>query len=120
MNMQTPRPLTGLAVTLALATLAWPAAHGQEAPKPAPAGNTLELGFEERVRSEEWTNIIDHANALNDGHLHYRMRTRAWAVYNAGPDLELAAGFANEDRKVVRPDVAYNGREIFVETLYAK
>jgi hypothetical protein len=87
-------------------------AQAQEAPKPK-----VEVGFEERVRSEEWDNITDHSDAVNDGHLHYRMRTRVWGLWNAADNLELAAGITNEDRKVVRPDVAYNGRQIFFETL---
>jgi hypothetical protein len=79
--------------------------------------NTLDVGFEERIRSEEWNNIADHNDQVNDGHLHYRMRTRLWGQYTFGKDLELAAGIAQENRKVVRPDVAYNGRQIFFETL---
>jgi len=79
--------------------------------------NSGTIGFEERVRSEEWNNITDHSDRVNDGHLHYRMRSRLWATYTLGPDLDLAAGLANENRKVVRPDAAYNGREIFFETL---
>ena len=49
MRLQKQQPLTVLAATLVLASLAGPRAFGQEAPK-APTGNTLELGFEERVR----------------------------------------------------------------------
>ncbi len=114
MKMSIPSPLTALARVLFLTALGAPLSAQ------TPSGNSLELGFEERVRSEEWNNIIDHSDALNDGRLHYRMRSRLWATWNLGPDLELAAGIANENRKVVRPDVAYHGREIFVETLYAK
>ena len=119
MRLQKQQPLTVLAATLVLASLAGPRAFGQEAPK-APTGNTLELGFEERVRSEEWNNIKDFSDGLNDGHLQYRMRTRIWAQYNLGADLELSAGIANENRKLVRPDAAFNGREIFFDSLYAK
>ncbi|BDU71834.1 alginate export family protein [Mesoterricola silvestris] len=102
MRMSCRTFVTALSATLALS---------------AQAPNTLDLGFEERVRSEEWNNITDHSDRINDGHLHYRMRTRLWAQYNIGKDLELAAGIAQENRKVVRPDVAYNGRQIFFETL---
>lgn len=109
-----------LITTLALAACAWLPVSGQGAPAGPNPGNTLELGFEGRVRSEEWTNIVDHSNALNDDRLHYRMRSRAWAVYTVGSDLELAAGIVNENRKIVRPDVAFNGREVIFETLSAK
>jgi len=99
--------VTALAATLALAA---PSAYAQ-------TPNKLDIGFEERVRSEEWNNITDHSDLVNDGHLHYRLRTRLWGQYSIGSDLELAAGINQENRKVQRPDVAYNGRQIFFDTL---
>lgn len=99
-----------LASCLLLQALGSPMARAQ-------VPNTLDFGFEARVRSEAWNNIADHSDQVNDGHLHYRFRTRLWAQYNLGSKLELAAGLANENRKVVRPDAAYNGRQTFVETL---
>ncbi|BDU75962.1 alginate export family protein [Mesoterricola sediminis] len=111
MNNRFRQLLTPLAAGLALAALGAPRAAAQSV--------GLEYGFEERVRSEGWNNITDYTDALNDGHLHYRMRTRVWGQLNVGQDWEFAAGIANENRKVVRPDAAYNGREIFFETLSA-
>jgi len=85
---------------------------------PEPKG-VFEVGFEERIRSEEYDDIIDHDAANpSDSRNYYRFRTRAWITANPTPDLEISAGFCNENRKLVRPDAAINAREIFFDTLY--
>jgi hypothetical protein len=78
----------------------------------------FEVGFQERVRSEAWDNLVDHRAATADFKTQYRFRTRAWAVVPLGEDLTFVAGLVNENRKVARPDVAFNGREVIFETLY--
>ncbi|NWJ42447.1 MAG: hypothetical protein HXX12_15915 [Geothrix sp.] len=85
------------------------------AQEPAPG---FEVGFQERVRSESWDNLIDHRAAAADFRTQYRFRTRAWAVVPLDANLTFAAGLVNENRKVARPDVAANGREVIFETLY--
>jgi hypothetical protein len=100
-------------LTLALATLAAPLpARG------APAANQLELGFEERVRSENWDNSTDfNAKALDARH-QWRFRTRAWAKLDLGANTELALGFNDESRKLTTPHVALQMDEIVTETFY--
>lgn len=84
---------------------------------PAPAG--FEWGFEERLRSEDWDNLIDHTDTKADARTQYRLRSRLWSTYRNDSGLEVAAGIVNENRKITRPDTAvYNGREVFFETLY--
>jgi hypothetical protein len=78
----------------------------------------LEFGFQERVRSESWDNIVDHQSAKPDARTQYRFRTRLWTVVPLGEDLTFAAGLVNENRKITKPDVAYNGREVVFETFY--
>ena len=85
------------------------------AQEPAPA---FEFGIQERVRTESWDNLVDHRAATADFRTQYRFRTRTWAVVPLGADLTFAAGLVNENRKVARPDVAANGREVIFETLY--
>lgn len=84
---------------------------GQEAP-------ALEFGFQERVRSESWENVVDHRAASPDFRTQYRFRTRLWAVVPLGSNLSFSAGLVNENRKLARPDQAYNGREVIFETLH--
>lgn len=78
----------------------------------------LEFGFQERVRTESWDNLMDHRGAAPDFRTQIRFRSRLWAVVPLGPDLAFAAGLVNENRKIQRPDQAAHGREIAFETLY--
>ncbi|MDP2875692.1 MAG: alginate export family protein [Holophaga sp.] len=84
---------------------------------PAPRG-IFEVGFEERVRLEDHDNIIDHNDAKVDFSTYYRFRSRAWLTANPTSDLEFSVGICNENRKITRPDKAYNGREVFFDTFY--
>lgn len=103
------------AAALAIST----ALPAQVPPRSAQDKGTWEVGFEERVRSEEYEDIIDHDSANpSDSRNFYRFRTRAWITLDPHPDLEIAAGLCNENRKLVRPDAAINAREIFFDTLY--
>jgi hypothetical protein len=85
----------------------------------APEPGKLEVGFEERVRSEQWNNIIDHDAAKEDARTQHRFRSRLWVNWSPAEGLRIVAGVANENRKITHPDLAANGREVFVETLYA-
>lgn len=86
------------------------AAQGPQKPR-------VELGFEERVRLEDWDNILDHRDAAPDVRTHLRFRTRGWALWRPVPTLELALGLVNEGRKITRPDLAQHHREVLVERL---
>ena len=87
-----------------------------QAPGPGPAP-ALEFGFQERVRTEAWDDLTDHRAATPDARTQLRFRTRLWAVVPLGADLSFAAGIVNENRKVQRPDLAANGREVAFEML---
>lgn len=79
----------------------------------------FEFGFEERVRSEDWDNILDHTDARVDYRTHYRFRSRAWLTTHLAEDLEFSVSLCNENRKTTRPEnFRYNGREVVVDTLY--
>ena len=100
-------------LTIALAGLA--STSAAEGP---PAANKLELGFEERVRSENWDNSTDFNQKTLDARDQWRFRTRAWAKWSAGANTEFALGLANENRKLTTPDVALAMDETVFETLY--
>lgn len=93
-------------------------ASAQSGPAPAPAKPTFELGFEERVRMEDWDDIVDHSSATNDYRTQIRFRSRLWASWKPSARLEAVAGIINENRKITHPDMAYNGREVVFETLW--
>lgn len=98
--------------TLSILSLAAGILAAQE---PVPS---LEFGFQERVRTEAWDNLVDHRDATPDLRSQIRFRTRLWAAVPLGPGLSLSAGLVNENRKVTRPDQAANGREVAFETLH--
>lgn len=84
-----------------------------------PASPRFEFGFEARVRSEDWDNILDHTEARADYRTHYRFRSRAWLTAHLTEDLEFSVGLCNENRKTTRPEnFRYNGREVVFDTFY--
>lgn len=106
-------PATTTLLTLALTVLAAPVrADG------APAANKLELGFEERVRSENWDNSTDFNKDLLDARHQWRFRTRAWAKLSAGANTDVVVGLDNESRKLTTPQVPLTLDETVFETLY--
>jgi hypothetical protein len=108
-----PRLATTTILALALAALAAPPAASA-----APAGSRLEVGFEERVRTENWDNSTDFNVAVGDARHQWRFRTRAWAKLGAGANTDLVLGLANESRKLTTPRVALTMDETVFETLY--
>lgn len=109
------RPSRAVLATLSILIAGTAPGWGQA----SPSGPKFEFGLEERVRSEDWDNIIDHTDARADYRTHYRFRTRAWLTANLTKDLEISVGLCNENRTTTRPEnFRYNGREVVFDTLY--
>lgn len=87
-------------------------------PPAAPAPPKAEIGFEERVRSEDWGNLTDFSSAKDDFRTQYRFRSRLWVTLRPSARVEAVAGIINENRKIAEPDMAFHGREVVFETLY--
>ena len=100
-------------LALALAALVSTAAAGG-----APPANRLELGFEERVRSENWDNSTDFNQKTVDARHQWRFRTRAWAKWSASASTDFVLGLADESRKLTTPHVALTMDETVIENLY--
>ena len=99
-------------LAFALAALASATAAGD-----SPPANKLELGFEERVRTENWDNSTDFNEKTLDTRHQWRFRTRAWAKLSAGANTEFVLGLANESRKLTTPHVPLTMDETVVENL---
>jgi hypothetical protein len=99
-------------MTIALAALTCTAADG------ALPANKLELGFEERVRTENSDNSTDFDQKTVDARHQWRFRTRAWAKLNTGANTEFVLGLNNENRRQTTPQVALTLDEIVIENLY--
>jgi hypothetical protein len=104
-----------LASVLVAACLA--SASSTRAAEPPPR-NRLELGFEERVRGENWDNVADFSEKTDDARHQWRFRTRLWAKYDLGSKAELMLGLNNESRRVTHPVTDFVPDEIIFETLY--
>ncbi len=110
------RSLTATLLTLLLlaAPVLAPPARAADAPPP----NRVEVGFEERVRSENWDNSTDFNRAALDARHQWRIRERAWAKLTVGNSTDLAVGLANESRKWTTPKLALTLDETVIEMLY--
>lgn len=78
---------------------------------------TLTWGAELRLRSESWNQLLDHWEGAEDARLQYRLRSRLWGAWRPVETLALRAGLVQENRHIVRPDVAIHAREVVFETL---
>jgi len=105
-----------LLTTTSLLALAL-AACAPAAAADAPPGGKLELGFEERVRSENWDNSTDFDTRVVDARHQLRLRTRAWARLGLGANDEIVVGLNDESRRLTTPRAALQMDEIVFETL---
>jgi hypothetical protein len=88
------------------------------ADEPGDGESHVELGFEARVRTENWDNLQDFSDATEDLRHQIRYRTRLWARFDFGGRTELAIGIDNESRKIYTPDTPFQWDETIFETLY--
>jgi hypothetical protein len=109
------RSLTATLLTLLLLAAPGlaPPARAADAPP-----NRVEVGFEERVRSENWDNSTDFNRAALDARHQWRIRERAWAKLTVGNNSDLAVGLANESKKWTTPKLALTLDETVIEMLY--
>ncbi len=82
---------------------------------PAPA---IQIGFEERIRSENVDNTTDHDQATADVRRQWRFRTRLWAAVPLGSRVAFVVGLANESKGQTEPRVPLTRDETFFEHLY--
>ncbi len=97
----------------ALASTAGESVSGVAGEKPR-----YEIGFEQRVRSENWSNLKDWNDAVHDNVNQWRFRTRLWGKLSLGSRAEVMVGLNTENRKIRVPDTPFAWDEIVFETLY--
>ena len=99
-------------LTLALALLA-PAVSAQTGePKP------LEWGFEQRVRNENWDNILDYNDGAPDLRNQIRYRTRLWANVPVSSNIDVFAGLNQETNQIIRQRAPYRLDEVVLDAAY--
>ena len=78
----------------------------------------ITYGFEERIRSENWNNIIDYNGTLADERHQVRYRTKLWMNIPLGSHVDFYAGLNDEFKKQTTPDLKLDPDEVIVENLY--
>lgn len=115
-----PRPtLCGVALALGIALGASEPLQAE----PATGGLAsspvqLELGAEERVRSENWFNLYDFDDLHDDSRHQWRFRTRVWGKLGFGSRATFVVGLDNESRRILIPETTPVWDETVFETLY--
>jgi len=112
---RSPFPVTIIAVLLASALAAVPAA-AQDAPP-----SRLKLIFVERFRFEAWNNAVNLDDAANDAFAYTRNRTTLGLSWQAAKNIEVLSKVTNEFRVYLAPkDRVFNWHEVFFDNLYVK
>lgn len=102
---------------IVLALLPGLPATAAETEDEARGGVRIELGLEERVRSENWDNLRDYSDDADDGVRQWRFRTRLWSRIEIGSRVGLDLVLNSESRKVTDPDTRFRWDEWIVEGL---
>ena len=100
-------------VLAGLAILLPPACQAQ-----APSEPVIEWGFEQRVRNENWDNILDFNDGMPDLRNQIRYRTRLWMNLPVTKDIDFYAGLNQETNQIIRARAPYRLDEIVFENLY--
>ncbi len=68
----------------------------QQPPKEHANGSTLEFGFEQRVRNENWNNLLDYSDRTDDEREQIRYRTRVWLKAPLSSNIDAFVGLNSE------------------------
>lgn len=78
----------------------------------------LEWGFEQRVRNENWDNIMDFNDNTADTRNQIRYRTRLWVNVPVSPNIDIFAGLNQETNQIVVQRAPYRVDEIIMDNAY--
>lgn len=79
---------------------------------------SFDFGFEQRVRNENWNNILDFDDAADDELRQIRYRTRMWIKTPVTTTIDAFVGLGQETWQVVIPRRPYRFDEVIFETGY--
>ena len=102
---------TGFLAGVAAVLLSPVAVNAQNEPK-------IELGFEQRVRNENWNNIFDWNDKTDDQRNQIRWRTRLWTVIPITQHIDVSAGLVQETNQIIVPRAPWKFDEIAFERAY--
>ena len=82
------------------------------------AGRTIEYGLEQRVRNENWDNILDFNDSMADTRNQVRYRTRAWLKVPASSQVDFFIGLNQETNQIIVPNTPLRFDEVIVDNAY--
>ena len=86
---------------------------------PQPAGErSIDWGFEQRVRNENWDNIMDFNDGMADLRNQIRWRTRVWMNAPVSSNIDFFVGLDQETNQIIRTHAPWRMDEGIVENLY--
>ena len=86
---------------------------------PQPSGErALEWGFEQRVRNENWDNIMDFNDGMADLRNQIRWRTRLWMNAPVSSNIDVFVGLDQETNQIIRTHTPWRMDEGIIENLY--
>ncbi len=94
-----------------LAAALWQGASAQNEPK-------LEIGFEQRVRNENWNNIFDWNDKTDDQRNQIRWRTRLWTTIPVSRHIDVSVGLVQETNQIIVARAPWKLDEIAFERAY--
>ena len=77
---------------------------------------TIDFGFEQRVRNEDWNNILDYSDATDDQRTQVRYRTRVWLKAPLGDNIDVNVGLNQETNTWQYPKKNNHLDEVVFET----
>jgi hypothetical protein len=87
--------------------------HPGRAQDPEPK---MEVGFEQRVRTENWNNIFDWSDKADDQRNQIRYRTRLWTKIPFGSKIDFNLGLDQETNQIIVTRVPWKFDEVIFET----
>lgn len=90
------------------------------APQAAPQNEekVLQWGFEQRVRNENWDNIMDFNGDTPDVRNQIRYRTRLWMNLPVSDTVDFYAGLNQETNQIIRTHAPWRLDEIIFDNAY--
>jgi hypothetical protein len=89
---------------------------GAQQPSPSAEGQTVDFGFEQRVRNENWNNILDYSDQADDQRNQIRYRTRVWMKAPLGSKVDFFVGLNQETNQKLGKDNAFD--EVIFDAAY--
>jgi len=80
--------------------------------------HSIQFGFDQRVRNENWNNILDYGDRTDDEREQIRYRTRVWVKAPLSDNIDVFVGLNQETNQWLNPSRANHFDEVILENAY--